>query len=240
MTMKSSSVFILSLFLFFLGSCGSTDSGGTDPVVLTYTLSTGSEPANSGIVIPGSGTYDENTAISLQAVPEEGFAFANWDGDMAGSENPAGLVMNSNKVITAVFEDIRSVYSVDVTFTDGIDQIALFFGQSETPGEQSGYAPPPPPEGALNAYFEYDDEKWYADFRPDLQTDITWELVYQTGEVNDITLQWAVAAGEVNGSLRMVNQETEVEIDMLEVNETTLSGPDPGRLTIRFQRETVN
>ena len=58
--------------------------GSTNPPVGVHELSEGGE-------------------LSITAVPNEGWQFDHWEGSLSGSTNPAPLVMNENKRITAVF-----------------------------------------------------------------------------------------------------------------------------------------
>ncbi|HKK45991.1 MAG TPA: invasin domain 3-containing protein [Balneolaceae bacterium] len=44
--------------------------------------------------------------LKLTAEPAEGWAFKQWKGDLTGSENPTTVVIDTNKSITAVFEEI--------------------------------------------------------------------------------------------------------------------------------------
>lgn len=53
---------------------------------------------------PKKDTYVDGEEINLQAVPNEGWQFKSWAGDVSGSKNPIKIVMNSNKNIKAIFE----------------------------------------------------------------------------------------------------------------------------------------
>ena len=61
-------------------------------------------------VTPSFGSYDSSTVVILTAVPDEGYVFAGWDGDLTGKTNPDTLKMNSNKSITASFTEIEEEY----------------------------------------------------------------------------------------------------------------------------------
>ncbi|NBB76577.1 MAG: hypothetical protein GVY02_04285 [Bacteroidetes bacterium] len=50
--------------------------------------------------------YAYETVVELTANPDEGWAFVRWEGDLSGSENPEEITMNSDKSVTAVFEEI--------------------------------------------------------------------------------------------------------------------------------------
>jgi uncharacterized repeat protein (TIGR02543 family) len=67
------------------------------------------EAVDSGAVTlsPPGHVYEEGTWVTLTASPSPGYQFAEWRGDLLGSTNPATLVMNAHKRVTAVFAAIR-------------------------------------------------------------------------------------------------------------------------------------
>jgi uncharacterized repeat protein (TIGR02543 family) len=50
----------------------------------------------------------------LTAVPEAGFVFSEWTGDLTGSDNPATITMNADKTVTATFTDAPDQYMLTV------------------------------------------------------------------------------------------------------------------------------
>ncbi|MHC4120891.1 MAG: SUMF1/EgtB/PvdO family nonheme iron enzyme, partial [Planctomycetota bacterium] len=52
---------------------------------------------------PDQAGYDHGQTVTLMALPDPGYGFANWSGGLFGSTNPATLVMNANKSVTAIF-----------------------------------------------------------------------------------------------------------------------------------------
>jgi PKD repeat protein len=71
-----------------------------------FKLFTSVNPAGLGTVTVSSVLewYDEGTPVQLTAVPSAGiYAFSNWSGDLTGSENPATIIMDGTKRITANF-----------------------------------------------------------------------------------------------------------------------------------------
>jgi hypothetical protein len=68
-------------------------------------LSVNINPQGAGSVTlnPSGGTYIAGTTVTLTAVANSGYIFSSWSGDLSGNQNPATIVMNSNKTITAVF-----------------------------------------------------------------------------------------------------------------------------------------
>ena len=76
------------------------------------TASTESITFALGVNVVGGGTvtrhpdaidYDENTPVTLTAVPDQGHDFAGWSGDLAGAENPVTITMTADKTVTATF-----------------------------------------------------------------------------------------------------------------------------------------
>jgi hypothetical protein len=60
----------------------------------------------NGVVTPASGsTHLENSIVTVQAIPDTGWQFSGWSGDLTGGTNPATITMNSDKTITATFTE---------------------------------------------------------------------------------------------------------------------------------------
>ncbi|HNZ73648.1 MAG TPA: hypothetical protein PKG73_03580 [bacterium] len=78
-----------------------------------YTLTAGIEPAGSGTVA-GTGSYLSGETVEVKATPATGWEFSHWTGDLAGSANPATVVMDSDKTITAVFTELPVYYTLTV------------------------------------------------------------------------------------------------------------------------------
>ena len=79
-------------------------------VIPQYTLTTAVTPSDGGSITlnPTGGTYDENTVVTVTAVPGTGFAFSAWSGDLSGSTNPTTITMTGNKVVEAIFEPAQA------------------------------------------------------------------------------------------------------------------------------------
>ena len=97
--MKKSILLVVVLFAFLV-SCSK------DEPLIQYSLSIQITPLEGGNVSPSSNTYNENETVSLLATPLSGFVFKNWGGDQSGNANPITILMNSNKNVSAVFEEI--------------------------------------------------------------------------------------------------------------------------------------
>lgn len=126
-----------------------------------------------------------------------------------------------------------------MTLSDGFDEIQLEFGQHPNAAYISSRVPPSPPEGSLHAYFEKDNKTWWRDYREDFQTSITWNLSYQMGESDNITLNWNVEASKQEGTLILESQDGSVEVDMNQENSIDLSGEMSESLQIRYHLKDI-
>ncbi len=54
---------------------------------------------------PPDGTYSQGTEVTLTPSPDAGWVFSGWSDDLAGSDNPATLVMDADKSVTATFTE---------------------------------------------------------------------------------------------------------------------------------------
>jgi hypothetical protein len=61
--------------------------------------------ANGGFVVkvPDKEAYALGESVRLRAVPDPGNQFAGWSGGLSGTENPAMIIMHSNRTVTANF-----------------------------------------------------------------------------------------------------------------------------------------
>ncbi|MCF8379240.1 MAG: InlB B-repeat-containing protein [Bacteroidales bacterium] len=90
------------------------DSYKTVTAIITqipsYTLTLN---ATNGAINPDpvGSTYSEGTVVTLTPIPDSGYEFLEWNGDITGSENPTTITMDAVKNITAVFNEVTSVYS---------------------------------------------------------------------------------------------------------------------------------
>lgn len=68
-----------------------------------YTLSTNTVGQGSVTLNPAGGTYNEGTVVTVSASAALGWEFSSWSGNLSGSTNPATVIMNANKSVTATF-----------------------------------------------------------------------------------------------------------------------------------------
>ncbi|MEN3013100.1 MAG: InlB B-repeat-containing protein [Endomicrobiia bacterium] len=77
----------------------------------TYTLTVNINPAGGGNVTldPAGGTYTAGQVVILTATPSSGYQFLNWTiGQNTVTSNPTTVTMDSNKTVTANFEQVGS------------------------------------------------------------------------------------------------------------------------------------
>ena len=98
--MKILIVLTIMAILIFLVACPST------PVITSYKLSITMNGSGTVTKSPDKENYSSGAAVVLTAFPLEDWEFTNWSGGLTGSSNPATVTMNSNKNITANFEEI--------------------------------------------------------------------------------------------------------------------------------------
>jgi hypothetical protein len=70
-------------------------------------------PDVGGSVTPSSGTYAMGSTVKVLATPSAEYIFKEWTGGFTGSTNPANVIMDADKNITAVFE--KREYPLNLT-----------------------------------------------------------------------------------------------------------------------------
>ena len=84
--------------------------------VKTYSLTI--TPGNGSVTKdPDKASYNQGEKVTLKAASNVGYSFTNWSGDLSGSTNPATLVMDADKSVTAGFA--LKTYSLTVTAGNG-------------------------------------------------------------------------------------------------------------------------
>jgi hypothetical protein len=106
--------FPVVLCIFLLASLtGIMFAGSTSCVIgagaTTYTLDVTVDGMGS-VNLNATGPYNYNDVVQLNAIPSYGWSFLSWSGDLNGSANPATIVMNSNKAVTAHFVSTNTLY----------------------------------------------------------------------------------------------------------------------------------
>lgn len=109
---------------------------GKDKFKLTVRAS--AEDAGVVVATP-SGLHTAGASVTLTATANAGWQFAGWSGDLTGNANPATLLMDANKTVTATFSHIQ--YHLNVTVGGQADsgsiqvdpsQAVYFYGDEVT------------------------------------------------------------------------------------------------------------
>jgi len=66
---------------------------------------------------PDQASYTAGETVTLEAIPNTGYRFSNWTGDLSGSTNPTTLVMDASKSVRADFT--LQAYSLTISALDG-------------------------------------------------------------------------------------------------------------------------
>lgn len=100
---------------------------------ITYSLNT---IALDGSVTrsPDLASYILGTSVTLTAVPNTGYQFSGWSGDLTGTINPVNITMDGNKTITANFA-LKTYNIIASAGTGGLitpsGSISVNYGQSQ-------------------------------------------------------------------------------------------------------------
>ena len=62
--------------------------------------------SQGGSVDTAGGSYDSNSSVTITANPDEGYYFVGWSGSVSSTEISIDFVMDSDKTISAVFEEL--------------------------------------------------------------------------------------------------------------------------------------
>ncbi len=58
---------------------------------------------------PPGGAYEPDQTVQVKAVPDAGYNFVKWQGDLIGTENPAAIQMDGHKTISAQFVPYKNI-----------------------------------------------------------------------------------------------------------------------------------
>jgi len=113
-------------FVAFVSSAGNLVEGDTNGAWdifvhdrgVTLTVTTSGSGTGTVDLSPPGGIYDEGTTVTLTAVASAGNVFDHWEGDLTGSANPANILMDDDKTVTAHFALLRQLTVLSAP-TDG-------------------------------------------------------------------------------------------------------------------------
>ena len=145
-----------SVIVRLIAENGATDQWRVNEVTITgeyatvfaeeYTLTTSVSPATAGKITrsPNLAAYEENTAVSLTATPNIGYAFVEWQdglGNTLSTANPYDVTMTENKTIVAVYRIAPIAAETEITaaswtFDTGYDKAGLVYTPNDEEFEE--------------------------------------------------------------------------------------------------------
>ena len=130
-------------------SCDTTQPDFDDSVPGVNTLTTSVSPTGAGEVFPSEGEFVEGTTIEIEAVPNIGFTFNRWEGDLVGSLNPTFLSMSANRSVTALFAEIEVPLTINIEGEGTVEQEILEQTQTAVTATLKVPTSEPEPEDSL-------------------------------------------------------------------------------------------
>ena len=79
-----------------------------------YTLTINIEGKGSVLKDPDQENYDYGTVVNLTAVPDTGWSFSHWSGDLNSSNNPENITIDSDKSVTAHFSIDEHTLTINI------------------------------------------------------------------------------------------------------------------------------
>ena len=144
---------------------------------LNYRIDITVEPEGAGFVKknPSKNEYNNGDTVILSPIPEVGYVFDYWSGDLNGIDNPAYLVINKNIEIIAHFKKISAVEN----YTNKVPSKFLLF---------QNYPNPLNPETIINYQIAKDCEVQIAIF--DVQGKLINTLTNEYHSAGYYTIRW--------------------------------------------------
>jgi hypothetical protein len=100
----------------------------------TYSLAVSTVGNGSVTLNPNQTRYDSASTVQLAATPQQNNELSGWSGDLTGKANPASIIMNANKSVTATFTP-SPVWTNDGPTT--FDGTSTYIDGGKTPGSAS-------------------------------------------------------------------------------------------------------
>jgi uncharacterized repeat protein (TIGR02543 family) len=72
--------------------------------------------------MPIGNSYNPGTVVSVTAIPDSGYMFVNWTGDITSTENPLSVTLTESVSITANFDFAVGIDEVEIPTTFSISQ----------------------------------------------------------------------------------------------------------------------
>lgn len=85
-----------------------------------FTLTALAADSGSVLLDPPGGVYYQGSTVTLTAQPNSSYGFVNWSGDLGGIDNPATIIIDTDKQVTAIFSLINNAtFNLTVNATGG-------------------------------------------------------------------------------------------------------------------------
>jgi len=91
------------------------------PSAKAYTLVAVASPLGAGYVSVSDSEYDPGDQVTLTANPADGYTFDHWGGDASGTSATIVVTMDSDKDITAYFQEVPPSSTVEARVTRVVD-----------------------------------------------------------------------------------------------------------------------
>ena len=76
--------------------------------------------AEYGGKVSGAGSYSIGSDVVLTAIPDAGYSFSYWEGDISSMQNPLTIKVDAEKSVNAVFEPLPIAFDSVVSSVDGV------------------------------------------------------------------------------------------------------------------------
>jgi hypothetical protein len=114
-------------FIYTENNTGKTRTGKIIVAGEVYTLEQAARTmvaitatAGRGGKVSGGGSYDLGSEVTLTAIPDDGYAFSYWTGDVSTMQNPLKVTADVAKSVSAVFEPLPIAFDSVTSGTDGV------------------------------------------------------------------------------------------------------------------------
>ncbi len=89
-------------------------------------------PQVGGSVAPSNGAYAMGSTVKLTATPSADYIFKEWTGGLSGTTNPTTVIMDADKIITAIFEKRQYPLSLTIVGSGTVKEEIIKTASSAT------------------------------------------------------------------------------------------------------------